>query len=136
MQRLENWRSELFNYVAEHKDQEFKYGKFDCCLFGAGAISAQTGVDIAEKYRGKYRSLKGGFKLLRKDGYKSYSDFISKHLNEIESAAFAQVGDIGIVVTDDGEAICIIMGAFAIGVSENGLVQFQLNHINRVFRIN
>lgn len=136
MKKIPNWRSQLYSYIEANKETEFKYGKFDCCLFGASVCAAQTDVDLAEKYRGKYRTALGGLKLLKKDGYSSYEDFIAKNFTEIEAPAFAQVGDIGIVDTDEGAAVCVVMGAFAVGLSqETGLVRFEINQLSKVYRV-
>lgn len=134
MNRLPDWRKRLFDLTAQKQNLPFSYGKNDCTLFGADVVTALTGVDLAEKYRGKYRSLTGGIKLLKRDGYKSHTDFLEKHFDEVPTA-FAQVGDLGIADTEFGTAICVVMGGFAYGLSEFGLSKIPTNELVKTFKV-
>ena len=44
--RLANWQTALSNYLSTY-DHRFKYGEHDCFLFVAGAIAAQSGIDVS-----------------------------------------------------------------------------------------
>ena len=50
--RLEDWQSNLTDYLLRAERVPFRYGHQDCGLFVAGAIRAMTGVDVASTLRG------------------------------------------------------------------------------------
>ena len=54
MQRFEDWPLRLEQYLISCMPERFAYGRMDCCLFVCGAISAMTGVDPGEIFRGTY----------------------------------------------------------------------------------
>lgn len=56
MKRLSNWRMPLAEKFHQGKSSTFAWGKFDCALFACDCISAQTAVDPAVEFRGKYAS--------------------------------------------------------------------------------
>lgn len=130
MTRLPNWRSRLHAVISEKENAEFKYGKNDCCLFGADIILALTDNDLAADYRGKYRTLSGGTRLIRKDGFKTHIDLIQKSFDEIP-VSLSREGDIGLV----GPAVVVLLGTFAVGLGENGIVRFQIEEVQKAFSI-
>lgn len=134
LHRVSDWYSRLFNLIIEKEHQPFKFGKNDCTLFGADVVLAITGVDLAASYRGKYRSLKGGMKLLKADGYTSNVDYLEKNFPET-SLAFANAGDLCLINTEEGEAIAVLTGTVATGIGPNGLVRFPLEKISRTFKV-
>lgn len=54
--RYPDWPSRLEAFFRANLDRRFKYGDWDCCLFVCDAIQAMTGVDPAERLRGRYRT--------------------------------------------------------------------------------
>jgi hypothetical protein len=58
VQRYPDWQTRLDVFLRENGNRRFKYGEWDCCLFVASAIEAMTGVDPAQKYRGKYSTMR------------------------------------------------------------------------------
>lgn len=132
--RVSDWYSRLFNLIVEKEQQPFKFGENDCTLFGADVVFALTGVDLAAEYRGKYRSLKGGMKLLKADGYTSNVDYLEKNFVET-SPAFANAGDLCLINTEEGEAIAVIIGTVAAGIGPNGLIRFPLDQITKTFKV-
>src|SRR5690606_22731839 len=70
-ERFTNWRTALNDYVHSVMSKPFIWGTHDCALWAAGAVLAMTGYDPAEKYRGRYKTLIGGLRLLRKDGFEN-----------------------------------------------------------------
>ena len=101
LSRLPDWRSRLTVHLDTVARDAFSYGSHDCALFAAGCVQAMTGVDLAARYRGLYRTLKGGLKLLDKDGFDSHLAVVRAHFAEVPPA-FAQVGDIMVLGSDDG----------------------------------
>lgn len=113
--RLPNWRSRLSDHLAAIAGSAFAYGEHDCALFAADCVAAMTGIDLAAKYRGLYRTLKGGLKALARDGYDSHLAVVAAHFAEVPTA-FAQVGDIMVLDVrgvaalgiDAGERIAVL----------------------------
>lgn len=52
--RLPAAAESLARLLAERRAEPFAWGRFDCCLFAADAVAAQTGVDPAAGLRGRY----------------------------------------------------------------------------------
>jgi hypothetical protein len=55
--RRDEWPALLEEFLKVSHGKQFRYGRFDCCLFVADAIAAMTGTDIARESRG-YHSRK------------------------------------------------------------------------------
>ncbi len=101
--RLPDWQSRLTSYQAQVTRYDFSYGRHDCALFVAGCVEAMTGHDFAAGYRGRYKSLRGGLKLLANDGFDNHLAVVRRHFAEVPQA-FAQVGDIMVIEQSDGIA--------------------------------
>ncbi|WP_157971182.1 DUF6950 family protein [Pseudogemmobacter bohemicus] len=132
--RLQDWRSKFQKMLAEKENQPFAYGKNDCALFGADVVFALTGNDPALKYRGKYRSLSGGLKLIKKDGFKNQIDYVVLNFKEIPPA-FSGIGDIGIANYNGQDCVVAIAGTFAVAVGEFGLVRIDLETVNKFYKV-
>lgn len=134
MKRKDNWREELFKYVAASVREPYAPGKNDCALFSAGAVKAMTGVDLAKGWRGKYRTLAGGYKQLKKKGFDSLPELAAAHFPEIP-ALMAQVGDLAVVDAPDGEALGVVQGARVWLRLEEGLGFQDITDVKRAFRV-
>lgn len=135
MEKFSDWRSRLSGLIDQKENQAFEYGKNDCSLFAADVVFAQTGIDLASEYRGKYKTLAGGIRAIKKNGYSSQFDILEKNFEEVPVSS-AAVGDLAIVDADETQkAICVVLGAFAVAVAEGGLVRFPISLVNRVFKI-
>lgn len=64
LRRKQNWESLLDRFLIINRTRTFAYGDWDCCLFAADAIQVMTGVDIAERFRGQYRSARGAMQVV------------------------------------------------------------------------
>lgn len=93
IERLPDWEQRLHDYVAALEGAPFQWGKLDCALFAAGAVLAQTGVDLAAAFRGRYRTAGGSVRALRRFGAGTLEATIAAALPAIEPA-FARRGDI------------------------------------------
>lgn len=112
MIRASDWEPRLNAYLAEHRKDEFRYGVMDCSLFAAGAVEAMTGEDPAAEYRGKYKSLAGSVRALKR---KSLAEVMDAKFEQVPPA-FAMRGDV--VMKDGSLGICI--GREALFVGEEG----------------
>ena len=118
--RLPDWHPRLSAYLAGLTPAEFRYGSQDCALFAAGAVRAMTGHDPAASFRGTYDDLKGGLKRLKAAGFASHIDVVERHFLRI-APAFAQVGDLCLIDTPDGQALGIVAGETLACLSPTGL---------------
>ncbi|MFN3474092.1 MAG: DUF6950 family protein [Blastomonas sp.] len=118
MTRLSTWEANLAAYIAKHNGQPFVYGERDCCLWAAGAAAAQTGVDNAAVFRGKYTTELGAAKALRKYGAGSIEATFDSFYPE-RPIAFARRGDL----VFNGEAVGVCVGATALFLSDDGYAQ-------------
>lgn len=134
--RLPDWQPRLHLWLLDIGRRELVPGQWDCCLFGAGAIEAQTGVDLAMHWRGKYRSFAGGLRLMRAAGYADHVDLIARHLREGQPVT-ALPGDI---VTVRGPsvmpAVGVVQGSTVYVLSERGRPAFvPMTAIQRLFKV-
>lgn len=128
-----DWQHRLAKYLANRANQEFEWGRNDCALFVAGAYEAMTGRDPVSEYRG-YASLKGGMKRLRRAGHADHVDFVASILPEVVPA-LAMPGDIGVVDGDDGDALCVVQGAYVYAVGPDGLALLPRDELKRAFSV-
>lgn len=116
MKRREDWKARLIAYLAASHSTPFQEGIHDCALFAAGAVEAMTGVDYAAPYRGRYKTTRGGYRILRKDGYADHVALCAACLPEIRDAtgapqpSMAQAGDITVLEGTDGLALGVVQG--------------------------
>ena len=68
MQRYADWPDRLINFISIRDTSPLKWGFTDCSLFASDAINAMNGSDPAHWFRGKYKTKKQAFKLLKQFG--------------------------------------------------------------------
>lgn len=135
MKRLPNWQARLSTWLGTVSTRPMQPGQHDCCLFGAGAIEAQTGVDIAADWRGRYTTFAGGRRILRKAGFLDHVDLIARSLPEAHISA-ALEGDIAIVPGEAGDAVGVVQGAAVYVLQPSGrLGLVPMNPVQRLFKV-
>lgn len=68
MMRFPDWEARLSEWIVANRSREFAWGEWDCILMACSAVEAQTGVDPAEQYRGRYSDARGAAEALRELG--------------------------------------------------------------------
>lgn len=113
--RKEHWHLALSNYFDDVAYNRFEYGKFDCCLFVAGAVQAMTGVDLAADYRGNYTDADSATKALQTIGAGSLAKTLTSMFGKPRHVAHAKRGDIVLYHDRDDEigALGICCGTFS-----------------------
>lgn len=135
MIRYPDWEDRLAAYLEGVSGKPFAWGKLDCALFAAGAILAQTGVDPAASFRGRYRSQASAFRAVKRAGFDSVRAVLSSMTPEIPPA-FARRGDI--VADGNGSlGVCIGQDALFVGEEEGvaGFVRLPLAQWSTAWRI-
>lgn len=135
MRRYSYWRTALADYLHRVSGEPFVPGRHDCALFAAGAVDAMTGEDFAADYRGRYKTLAGGYRLLKKRGFESHADLAASIFEEIHPS-HAMVGDIAAVNGDGGIALGIVQGEGVYVLSPEGRIDtVPLLNAIRAFRV-
>jgi hypothetical protein len=132
--RLSDWRTNLLTWLASTARSPFVYGAHDCALFTLGGVAAMTGHDLAAPFRGRYGTLAGGIRILRKAGYRDHVALVAASFDEI-APIFAQVGDIAVIDSVDGPALGLVQGEFIYALSRERLDLLPLLDARRAFRV-
>ncbi len=135
LHRRPDWRPRLRTWLIEVDGLPLVYGQHDCCLFGAGAVLAQTGVDLATFWRGRYTTLRGGLRILRRAGYRDFVDLVAAHLAEAQGR-FVREGDLAVIETGTGPAIGVSQGSAIYILTESGRLGLTpFSAVQRQFRV-
>lgn len=137
IQRQSGWQMRLCQYLSTSARTQFQDGQHDCALFAAGAVAAMTGVDLAEGWRGRYSTIRGGMRVLRKAGYEDHVALAAAHLRERTRQAgdAAQPGDLAVIPTDDGPALGVVQGVQVYVLRRDGLGLVPLSAAIRIFEV-
>lgn len=133
--RLPDWQTRLHRYLCATRGRAIEPGQHDCCLFAAGSIDAQTGVDLAAPYRGRYATFSGGRRVLRRAGHADHIALIAAHLPEAHPSQ-ALAGDIAIVPTGEGPALGVVQGAVVYVLqAAGGIALVPMAVVQRLFKV-
>lgn len=90
--RVPDWEDRLI--AKSMRPHKFEWGVCDCALDGADWVLEITGVDIARKFRGKYKTLRGAVGALKRYGEGSLSATMDSLLPRIEDHEVTNRGDL------------------------------------------
>lgn len=134
MKKRKDWRPRLRSYLTE-ADKPFAYGTFDCGAFAGGAVEAMTGENPHAQIAGRYTTLTGALRVIRKMGYKDHIAFAASFGEELNNPLAAQFGDIAVVEGEDGPALGVVTGPHIAVLSPAGGHKVPLTAIKRAFRV-
>lgn len=135
IKRHGTWRENLYAYLCDAARKPMRPSVQDCAVFPAGAVEAMTGVDLAADFRGQYKTFDEGKALLRERGFESHIELVAQHFPEIAPLT-AQVGDLAVVVGDEGEdALGVVQGGGVYVVQLRGLGNLPLAEAKKAFRV-
>lgn len=138
MTRLPDWQRRLTEYLASVARAPFEPGRFDCALFAAGAVEAQTGTDLARAWRGRYDDLSGGLQTLVEAGFEDHLALVASLLPELPPAE-ARPGDIAALRIGGAnlETLAVVQGAQAYVPVEGGrgFVLLPMTLATRAWRV-
>lgn len=115
LHRRPDWKPRLHAYLTACATRAFRPGQHDCMLWAAGDIEALTGVDLAAAWRGRYTTLAGGRRILRKAGFTDEFALADAYLPRAP-LAYAAPGDLAAIEGDYGLAMGIVQGAQVYGL--------------------
>lgn len=93
---------DIDTYMAEAQETAFRWGKFDCFLFAAGAVLSKTGVDHMETLRGYGDEVSASILLRERFGTLSLRDVF---LTVAANAGAKQVAHIQ--QASNGDVACV-----------------------------
>ena len=126
--RLPDWEARLFTYLNSMQKAELVFGQEDCVVgLAAGAVEAQTGVDLAAAFRGKYKDERSALKLMIKQGWTAKTNGIQAALVDMMDTHLQRApknnrhrGNIVLLETEMGPAFGVRVGTGIVGFSEGG----------------
>lgn len=128
--RLHDWQTRLQALIDSRLHAPFEWGRHDCCLFVCDAIEAMTGHDPAKDLRG-YSDERGAARILRDaGGVAAYAD--ARAGPEV-APSIAQIGDVGLVITDGRESLALCAGAHWLSVGADGLKSLPITAASRAW---
>jgi hypothetical protein len=134
MMRRGDWKESLVGYLAEAARKPFAFGRHDCALFAAGAVAAMTGVDLAADWRGRYRTERGGLRMLRAAGYRDHAEFAAAHFSEVP-VAMAWPGDLAQLDLGAVPVLGVVQGAGIYVLRPEGIATVPLLRAVRAWRV-
>ena len=126
MPRVESWERLLAATIDTARANPFVWGSHDCPTFAFETRTALTGgEDVADLWRGRYSTARGGERVMRRLGWTSLEEMGRALLGAPRATVLlAQRGDIVLADTGLGFGICV--GATAVGMVPGGLVAVPL----------
>ena len=134
MQKLVDWRPRLRAFLAAQAEAPFAYGSADCGAFAGGAIEAMTGENPHAKVAGKYKTMAGALRALKRLGHEDHVAYTASLLTEIDPL-YAAFGDIAVVNSPDGPALGVVTGPHIEVRAPGGRGVVPLTDAVRAFRI-
>jgi len=116
----------LFNFLNDSQRKELVWGDFDCVVgLANGAVEAQTGVDLAKPFKGKYKTQNAALKFLARQGYdrNSLAEALVKLMDEFLQRApkgNRHRGNIVLLETELGPAFSVRVGNEAVALASGG----------------
>lgn len=92
MERFPDWAQRLRRAIEAKRNLGSAWGANDCAICAADLVHAQTGVDFAAEYRGRYSDEEGAYALLAELGYADLPALVDARLPRREGRA--QRGDV------------------------------------------
>lgn len=143
LSRFHDWPSRLIAAIESRRNEPFKWGTQDCCMFAADIVMAITGGDIAAKWRVTYTDAIGAALAIKRGGgidglVAGVADDFG--LRALPSVAYAQRGDlveIDIENTGDsaGPALGVCVGSMVAGAGADGVVFVPLLKCRKAWRV-
>lgn len=136
--RFQDWDVRLADAIDAAKGKVFSYGHFDCCLFAADCILAQTGIDRAAALRG-YTSKLEALKIIA--AYGSFEAMVGELLGQAPMhISRAGRGDVVLSPPVSGEepsiqALGICDGMHSWFPGKTGLVAFKTIECVKAWRV-
>lgn len=142
--RTPHWATrEFHDFLNSAMYSPFSYGTQDCCTFAADAIKSFTGFDIAQEFRGAYKTKVGALKAIKQiSGGTTVEDVVAYVANkyglkERIHPLMCQRGDL--VIFEHGDDILAgvvhLNGRSIVSVSDSGTVILPVTQVKRSWSV-
>lgn len=116
--RLPDWRARLSSCLIDAAGRSFEWGPWDCAVFLADVVKAQTGEDIMHDGRGRYTTKTGALRLIkRKVG--TLGGYVARAGVVVERPV---LGDVALFNGPEGETCGLWTPSGIRAVSQRGLI--------------
>lgn len=131
MRRLPDWPQRLAAAIEAARLAPFAWGRHDCALFALDCIDAQTGGQIAARFRGTYDGPLGAAKVFGPAGLLGFAAGIARTEGLVPvGRVFAQRGSITCYRGDLGETLGILYGRQVLAAGPAGIARIELTAID------
>lgn len=125
LERFPDWSQRVGAFMRDRAAVPFAWGANDCAIFAADAILAETGVDMAAGFRGRYRSKRGANLVLRAHGWAGLEamadSFLPRRLER------PRRGDVVLYAGQRGDFLGVVWSGAIVGPDERGLRHWPIN---------
>lgn len=106
--KTEGWEERLYGAIQQAASKPFKWGTHDCAIWCFDTVAILRGTaSPADKWRGKYRTPAGGYRVCQKLGYGTHFNVAVTEIGEpLKHLLTAQRGDL-ILTPQDAFGICL-----------------------------
>lgn len=131
--KTDGWQARLRAYLDVQAGKAFSLGTVDCGSLAGGAIEAMTGTNPHAAVAGRYKTMSGALRALRKLGHEDHIAYAAAVLEEIDPA-YAAWGDIAAVPGEGGLALGVVTGTHILVRTPEGCGVVPLTEAVRAFR--
>ena len=127
----------LNQFINQCHRSDFAYGAFDCMDFTATCVFLSTGQDFSHWYKQKYTSRLSAAKWLKKSGFRTLEEAVTKTLEEagwyeVWPPTSMRNGDV--FLTTIPRACGYQYGLHALAPTKHGLRAVSMSLIHKVWR--
>jgi hypothetical protein len=128
LKRLNGWPEALASALEHARNEPFRWGQNDCCLFAAYCAKAITGRDLAIQFRG-YQTRAEAAEILESFGglYRLASIVARAHGAPEIPPLQARRGDICLLKGREGPMLGVCIGDKIVAPGESGLVSYPIS---------
>lgn len=120
LQRKGNWSQAFSEFLRARADMPFAWGGNDCCSFAAAGIEAMTGADLMRGVPDYSNAAEAARILMR-----PLEDWLDERLNRMSAPAFAQRGDVGLIVIDGRRSLALVDGHYLYGAGDRKMARVE-----------
>ena len=125
-QRLPDWEARLFVWLEEIGKHKLQFGRFDCAVgLAAGAVLAQTGIDLSTPHLGQYADELQAHRYMRKMGWTDHASMMDGILRRARPGDRHR-GNIVLLESDIGKGFAVRTGSRGTAFAVSGVREFNI----------
>jgi len=131
--KTEGWETRLQAALKQDIERPFEWSVYDCATWAFSVRAALTGLDATPAWKGKYTSLAGGLRLMKRLGWADYQAMGTALLGAaLDDVRLAQRGDIAL--GPDG-GFGVVVGRCVFGLAPDGITASVLADCRMAWRV-